>query len=254
MSNRVKLLSEHSPQEIKSAVAERYGQVAAAPDQKFNFPVGRKFAESVDYEPGVLDRLPASIWESFTGAGNPQKFVDAQPGETLLDLGCGAGLDLYLYAQKIGPTGKLIGLDLSEPMLSKARSNLASVGISNVEWLHASADSIPLPDNSVDLVTANGIYNLSPDKDAVMWEVSRVLKPGGRTIFAEIVLRSELPQEVRCEINDWFRCIGGALVQKDFLNRMQSHGLANPQVLWLGRNARTGHELAICAVIRAEKL
>jgi len=249
----VKSLADFSDEEIKSAVAERYGRVASVPSQKFNFPVGRKFAESVGYGSDVLDRLPASMWESFTGAGNPQGFVDAQPGETLLDLGCGAGLDLYMYAQKIGPTGKLLGLDLAEPMLSKAKANLFAVGISNVEWLKASADAIPLPDNSIDIVTANGIYNLSPDKDAVMREVARVLKPGGRTIFAEIVLKGELPSDVRREINDWFRCIGGALVQEDFLSRMQANGLANPQVLWLGRNARTGHELAACAVIRADK-
>jgi ubiquinone/menaquinone biosynthesis C-methylase UbiE len=249
----MKTLAEHSSEEIKAAVAERYGQVATSPSQKFNFPVGRKFAESVGYDSMLLDSLPKSMWESFTGAGNPQAFVDAKPGETLLDLGCGAGLDLYLYVQKIGPTGKLFGLDLSEPMLEKARGNLAAVGVSGIEWLHAPADDIPLPDNSVDIVTANGIYNLSPDKDAVMREVARVLKPGGRTIFAEIVLQRELPHEVRREINDWFRCIGGALVQQDFLSRLQSSGLANPQVLSLGRNARTGHELALCAVVRAEK-
>ena len=189
----MKPLADHSQDEIKAAVADRYGLVATTPGAKFNFPVGRKFAESVGYPADLLDQLPTGMWESFTGAGNPQAFVDPQPGETLLDLGCGAGLDLYLYAQKIGLKGNLIGLDLSEPMLSKARSNLASLGISNVTWLQAPADAIPLPDNSVDLVTANGIYNLSPDKDAVMREVSRVLKPGGRTIFAEIVLKSELP-------------------------------------------------------------
>lgn len=249
----MKPLADHSQDEIKAAVADRYGLVATSPDAKFNFPVGRKFAESVGYPSAVLDGLPAGMWESFTGAGNPQDFVDAQPGETLLDLGCGAGLDLYLYARKVGPTGNLIGLDLSEPMLNKAKGNLASLGITNVTWLQTSADAIPLPDNSVDLVTANGIYNLSPDKDAVMREVSRVLKPGGRTIFAEIVLRSELAQEVRREINDWFRCIGGALVQEDFLRRLQSNGLVDPKILSVGRNARTGHELAVCAVIRAEK-
>lgn len=193
------------------------------------------------------------MWESFTGAGNPQPHVDAKPGEVLLDLGCGAGLDLFLYAHKIGPTGRLLGLDLAQPMLDKAKRNLASLGISNVEWLNAPADAIPLPDRSVDLVTANGIYNLSPDKDAVMREVFRVLKPGGRTIFAEIVLKSELPQEVRREINDWFRCIGGALVQQDFLAQLERVGLCHPQVLWIGRNARTGHELSLSAVIRAEK-
>lgn len=249
----MKTLAEHSSDEIKAAVAARYGQVATSPEQKFNFPVGRKFAESVGYDAVLLDRLPNGMWESFTGAGNPQGFVDARPGESLLDLGCGAGLDLYLYAQKVGPTGKLFGLDLAEPMLEKARENLAAVQISNVEWLHAPADAIPLPDNSVDIVTANGIYNLSPEKDAVMHEVARVLKPGGRTIFAEIVLQSELPHGVRREINDWFRCIGGALVQQDFLSRLQSNGLTNPQILSMGRNARTGHELALCAVVRAEK-
>jgi SAM-dependent methyltransferase len=248
-----KPLSEYAPDEIRAAVVDRYGRVAATPGEKFNFPVGRQFAESVGYDADLLDRLPRGMWESFTGAGNPQSFVDVRPGETVLDLGCGAGLDLYLYARRVGLTGKLFGLDLSPLMLDKARSNLASLGVANVEWLLASADAIPLPDDSVDLVTANGIYNLSPDKDAVMREVARVLKPGGRTIFAEIVLKSELPGEVRREINDWFRCIGGALVQDDFLARLERNGLSCPEILWLGRNARTGHELARCAVIRAEK-
>lgn len=249
----MKLLQELSADEIKMAVAERYGQVAATPGEKFNFPVGRAFAESVGYDAALLDRLPKAMWESFTGAGNPQPYVDAQPGEKVLDLGCGAGLDLYLYAERVGLNGRLFGLDLSDAMLSKASENLKMVGVSNVDWLHAPADVIPLPDNSVDLVTANGIYNLSPDKEAVMREVARVLRPGGRTVFAEIVLKSELPTEVRRDIKDWFRCIGGALVATDFLARLERNGLANPRVLWLGRNARTVHELALCAVIRAEK-
>lgn len=248
-----KPLSEHTPDEIKSAVADRYGRVAATPEDKFGFPVGRQFAESVGYRSAILDQIPHGLWESFTGAGNPQAFVDARPGETLVDLGCGAGLDLYLYAQMVGPTGKLYGLDLSQAMLDKAQRNLTDAGVTNVTWLQAPADVIPLPDSSVDIVTANGIYNLSPDKDAVMREVARVLKPGGRTIFAEIVLKSELPGEVRREIDDWFRCIGGALVQEDFLARLERNGLCHPQVLWIGRNARTGHELSLSAVIRAEK-
>ncbi len=247
------LLHRFAASEIKAAVAERYGQVANAPSAKFNFPVGRMFAESVGYDPVKLDQLPRGAWESFTGAGNPQPYVALQPGETLLDLGCGAGLDLCLYAERIGPSGKLYGLDLSQPMLDKAGANLRAAGIRNVEWLHASADAIPLPDDSIDIVTANGIYNLSPDKDAVMREVARVLRPGGRTVFAEIVLAAELPGEVRQAIDDWFRCIGGALLEEDFLSHLQASGLVHPEVLWLGRNARTGHELARCAVIRAEK-
>lgn len=193
------------------------------------------------------------MWESFTGAGSPQAFIDAQPGEAVLDLGCGAGLDLYLYAQRVGPTGLLYGLDLSAEMLTKARENLSSVGVTNVQWLAASADDIPLSDASVDLVTANGIFNLSPDKDAVMREIARVLRPGGRAIFAEVVLKEELPPGVRSGIDDWFRCIGGALVQDDMVMRLERNGLSNPQILQLGRNARTGHAAALCAVIRAEK-
>jgi SAM-dependent methyltransferase len=190
-----KSLEAYSPEEIKAAVAERYGRVATSPNATFNFPVGRRFAESVGYNAALLDRLPSGLWESFTGAGNPQAFVDAKPGETVLDLGCGAGLDLFLYAERVGPTGKVFGLDLTQTMLDKARHYFAQLANTKAEFLHAAADTIPLPDGSVDLVTANGIYNLSPDKEAVMREVARVLKPGGRTIFAEIVLNNELPNE-----------------------------------------------------------
>jgi ubiquinone/menaquinone biosynthesis C-methylase UbiE len=138
-------------------------------------------------------------------------------------------------------------------MTQKARRNLESAGVRNVEFLNAPADAVTLPAGSVDLVTANGIYNLSPDKEAVMREVHRVLKPGGRTVFAEIVLKAPLPREIRKNIDDWFRCIGGALPERDFLRRMEGVGFRNASALWKGRNARTGHKLALCAVIRAEK-
>lgn len=239
--------------DIKQAVSEKYSEVALTPDAKFNFPVGREFAESVGYPAEVLDALPAAIWESFTGAGNPQPYAEPGPGEIVLDLGCGAGLDLWFYAKAVGDDGKLYALDISQAMLEKARKNLESVGIHNVEYLNAPADGIPLPDGSVDFVTANGIYNLSPDKDAVMREVYRVLKPGGRTVFAEIVLEAELPRRICKNINDWFRCIGGALTEPDFLACLKSAGFRGAQILWKGRNARTGHKLAVCAVIRAEK-
>jgi SAM-dependent methyltransferase len=249
----VKPLTQMTPGEIKQAVSDRYSQVATTPGDKFTFPVGRAFAESVGYDPVLLDQLPAGLSESFTGAGNPQPYIDARPGETVLDLGCGAGLDLYHYARTVGPSGKVYGLDLSSAMLRKAEHNLRAAGIGNAEFLEAPADAIPLPNSSIDLVTANGIYNLSPDKDAVMREVARVLKPGGRTIFAEILAREELPPDLRSNMNDWFRCIGGALTRENFFERLQSAGLSNPHILWQGRNARTGHPLSICAVIRAER-
>jgi SAM-dependent methyltransferase len=251
--NPAKLLSAMTPEEIKTAVKDKYSQVATAPEADFNFPVGRAFAESVGYPKELLDRLPASMWESFTGAGNPQPFVDAQPGETLLDLGCGAGLDLCLYARAVGPTGKCYGVDISEAMVAKARENMRKLGIANVEIQAGHSDNIPLPDASVDIVASNGIYNLSPLKEPVMREVFRVLKPGGRTVFAEVVLKSALPDEVRRSVKDWFRCIGGALPEADFLALMKQVGFERIEVLAKGRNARTGHELTLCANIRAVK-
>jgi len=227
--------------------------VASTPKTILNFPVGRKFAESVGYTPELLDKLPPSMWESFTGAGNPQSYMDIKPGEKVLDLGCGAGLDLYLYVQAVGLGGKVYGLDISEETIAKARHNMEMLDLQNVEFLCTVADRIPLAGGLVDIVTANGIYNLSPDKNTVMHEVYRVLRPGGRHIFAEIILKAPLPEEIRKNINDWFRCIGGALPQDDLLKCLQSAGFSNPKTLWLGRNARTGHELSLCAVIMAEK-
>lgn len=246
-----KPLSAMSPEEIKAAVSEKYSQVATTPAADFNFPVGRAFAESIGYPKDLLDQLPAALWESFTGAGNPQPFVDARLGETLLDLGCGAGLDLYLYSRAVGPTGKCYGVDISEAMVAKARENLRRLGLTNVEIRVGHSDAIPLPDASVDIVASNGIYNLSPRKEPVMREVFRVLKPGGRTVFAEIILKGALPEEVRKNVKDWFRCIGGALPEGDFVSLMQTVGFERVEVLSKGRNARTGHELALCANIRA---
>lgn len=253
LQNTPKPLSDMTPEEIKAAVNAKYSQVATTPDEDFNFPVGREFAESVGYPKGLLNQLPASMWESFTGAGNPQPSMDAKPGETVLDLGCGAGLDLYLYVRAVGPMGSCYGVDISEAMVAKARKNMQRLGITNVEILVGHSDNIPLPDASVDIVASNGIYNLSPVKEPVMREVFRVLRPGGRTIFSEVILKSALPEDVRKSVKDWFRCIGGALPKPDFLTLMTKVGFERIEVLSEGHNARTGHELAICANIRALK-
>ncbi len=246
-----KLLAGMTPEEIQEAVRAAYGRVAEEPKGEFPFPVGRAFAESVGYPTEVLDRLPPAVANSFTGAGNPQPAVEVRPGETLLDLGCGVGLDLWLYAQKVGPAGRLYGLDFSPAMIETAQASLGAAGVDNVVFLLAPAERIPLEDESVAIVTSNGIYTLSPDKSAVLREVHRVLRAGGRTIFSEVVLREPREEGLCLELRDWFRCIGGALPLEDFLSLMQASGLADPQVLDLQRNARTGHEAAICATIRA---
>ncbi|MDP1854195.1 MAG: methyltransferase domain-containing protein [Candidatus Omnitrophota bacterium] len=255
-----------TPEEIKKLVKDKYGEVAKNPCAVFNFPVGRAFALKVGYPKEALDKLPQSLYESFTGANNPQPFVELKEGEAVLDLGCGAGLDLYFYAKAAsqrgsglafniakaaGEKGKVYGLDISEAMVEKARKNMELTGIKNVEVKAGHSDNLPFADNFFDLVASNGIYNLSPDKEAVMREVFRVLKTGGRTVFCEIVLKNALSEEERKNANDWFRCIGGALVEADFLALMEKVGFKNIEVISKCRNARTGHPSAICANIRA---
>jgi len=249
-----KPLSEMTQDEIKEAVKEKYSKVAKDPCATFNFPVGKAFALKVGYPKGILDKLPSSMYESFTGANNPQPFVELKKGEVVLDLGCGAGLDLYFYAQAVGENGKVYGLDISEDMANKAKKNLELAGIKNVEIKCGHSDSLPFEDNFLDVVASNGIYNLSPDKGKVMREVFRVLKPEGRTVFCEIVLKERLPEGIRKNIDDWFRCIGGALSEEEFLALMEKAGFRNIGVISKVRNARTGHPLAICANIRAYKM
>jgi len=240
-------------EEIKKLVKDKYSEVSKNPCGVFNFPVGKIFALKVGYPKEVLDNLPPSLTESFTGANNPQPFTELKKGEVVLDLGCGAGLDLYFYAKSVGEKGKVYGLDISEDMVSKAKQNMELVGIKNAEISIGESDNLSFNDNFFDVVASNGIYNLSPDKEAVMKEVYRVLKPGGRTVFCEIVLKEPLSEDERKSHSDWFRCIGGALLEKDFIALMEKVGFKNIEVISKCRNARTGHPSAICANIKAYK-
>lgn len=248
-----KPLNEMTQDEIKDAVKGKYSRVAKEPAGTFNFPVGKAFALKVGYPKEILDKLPLSMYESFTGANNPQPFVKLKEGEVVLDLGCGAGLDLYFYAKAVGENGKVYGVDISEKMINKAKKNMELAGIKNVEVKCGYSDNLPFSDNFFDIVASNGIYNLSPDKEKVMREVFKVIKPKGRTVFCEIVLKDKFPENIRKSIDDWFRCIGGALPEKEFLALMKKTGFKNIEVISKLRNARTGHPLAICANIRAYK-
>ena len=207
-----------NPDEIKKLVKDKYSKVACDPYGVYNFPVGKAFALKVGYPQEVLDTLPVSLMESFTGANNPQPFVELKPGEIVLDLGCGGGLDLYFYSQAVGPQGKVYGVDISEDMVNRAKDNMRKTERANTEIRIGESDSIPFNEAFFDLVASNGIYNLSPDKEAAMKEVFRVLKLGGRTVFCEIVLKEPLSEDERKNHSDWFRCIGGALVENDFID------------------------------------
>ena len=192
-------------EEILKAVRDKYSRAATHPGETFSFPLGRKYAESVGYPKERLRRLPASLVESFAGAHNPLPFAALKPGETGLDLGCGAGLDMYFAAGAVGPEGFVHGLDMSAEMTGKAGRSLAGLGINNAVLHCAAADKIPLPDASIDVVISNGIYNLSPDKKAIAGETFRVLKPGGRTVLSEIILKKPMGDKAVCDIEDWFK-------------------------------------------------
>ena len=249
-----KSLIKMTAEEIKEAVKEKYSQVAYNPSGTFNFPVGKTFALNVGYPEEIINEIPLAFTESFTGANNPQTFIELKGEEVILDLGCGAGLDLYFYTKSVGTKGRAYGLDISEEMIKKANYNMKSVGLDNVKLVCGSSDQLPFKDNFFDVVASNGIYNLSPDKEKVLKEVYRVLKPGGRTVFCEIVLKDKLPEDEVNNINDLFRCIGRALPEKDFLALMEKTGFSNTLVISKIRNARTGHALAVCANIRSYKI
>lgn len=191
--------------ELRNAVVARYGRVATHPGEGFNFPVGRDFAEAIGYPPEVLDDLPASASQSFAGVAYLPDWVATQPDATVVDLGCGAGLDALIVASRLSDDGQLVGVDYSAEMAALARKNATAAGRSNMRVVEAEVEQLPLADASVDVVIANGIFNLSPEKERVVSEIARILKPGGIMTAAEIVLTEDIPAEERGTLDDWFR-------------------------------------------------
>jgi len=182
---------------IHAAVEQRFAQVARSPGQEKKFLVGKASAKQLGYDPQEIDTLPPSVTESFCGVGNPLGLGEIRSGQTVLDLGSGPGVDSLLAARKVGPSGKVVGVDLCMEMVEKARRNADLLDLHNAEFLYAQIEKMPLPDASVDVVISNGVFNLCPEKPGVLAEAFRVLRPGGRLQMADILLHDDVtPEEV----------------------------------------------------------
>ncbi|MEP7200468.1 MAG: arsenite methyltransferase [Chloroflexota bacterium] len=183
------------------------------------------------YTPDEIRDLPPDIAQATLGCGNPMAIASLKAGETVLDLGSGAGLDCFLAARQVGPTGHVVGLDMTDSMLELARRNQVKVGLSNVEFRKGEIERMPLADNSVDVIISNCVINLSPDKDAVFREAFRVLKRGGRFAVSDIVTRGELSAAFRADMDAWSSCASGALDVDDYLERLRHTGFVEVGVV-----------------------
>ena len=177
--------------------------MARDPAGERKFPVGPDSAKRLGYDAAEINALPPRATESFAGVGNPLALGALWPGEVVLDLGCGAGMDSLLAARLVGPTGRVIGVDMTGPMVEKARANALAAGVENAEFRHGEADHLPVDDRTVDVVISNGVFNLCPDKPGVLAEVFRVLRPGGRLQMADILLKEDVTPEEVARAGEW---------------------------------------------------
>jgi len=222
--------------EIKEAVKEKYGQAAlrvqsgttsccSGGSASCSDPITSKLYSA---EEGAA--VPQAAMLASLGCGNPTALAKLNPGETVLDLGSGGGIDVLLSARRVGPSGKAYGLDMTDEMLALARENQKKAGVTNVEFLKGEIENMPLPDNSVDVIISNCVINLSADKDQVFREAFRVLKPGGRLAVSDIVARGEIPAEVKRSVELWAGCIAGALSDTDYTSKIKAAGFESVEI------------------------
>ena len=220
-----------TPANVKEVVKEKYGQAAlrvksggssccgATPARECCDPITANL-----YDSNQAAQIPEEAMLASLGCGNPTALAPLNPGEVVLDLGSGGGIDVLLSAHRVGPTGKAYGLDMTDEMLALANANKQKAGATNVEFLKGEIENIPLPDNSVDVILSNCVINLSADKDRVLREAFRVLKPGGRFAVSDVVTRGDIAPEIRESILLWVGCIAGALEEQDYRAKLQAAG------------------------------
>lgn len=223
-----------SSENIRKVVKEKYGKAATrVASGASSACCGTRSASAIGgcdpitsdlYGEGETSVIPEQALQASLGCGNPTALAKLQPGEIVLDLGSGGGIDVLLSARRVGPTGRAFGLDMTDEMLALAEENKRKSGLMNVEFLKGEIEDIPLPDNSVDVIVSNCVINLSGDKDRVLHEAFRVLKPGGRLAISDVVVRGEVPAEIRKSMELWVGCVAGALSDRDYRQKLAAAG------------------------------
>jgi SAM-dependent methyltransferase len=196
-------LTAEDRKRIEEGLQQKYAKVSVNPEGLFRYPTGRAGLEALNYDPGIVRTLPEAIVASYCGVGNPFTLGRIHKGETVLDIGCGGGVDTFFAAVMVGPKGKAVGIDMIPEMLKRARKNLRQTNIKNATFQEATAEDLPFPDESFDVVISNGVFNLVPDKARGLAEVFRVLKPGGRLMIVDQALSGELPKETKTRVDNW---------------------------------------------------
>ena len=224
--------------DMQQAVREKYGACATAVTASSGTPggcgptacgCGDPITSNL-YSDAEASSLPGDAVAASLGCGNPTALLTLEPGQTVLDLGSGGGIDVLLSAQRVGPTGRAYGLDMTDEMLALARENQRKAGATNVEFLKGTIEAIPLPDQSVDVIISNCVINLSNNKDAVLREAFRVLKPGGRFAVSDVIVRGDVPADLRRNMELWVGCIAGALEEKEYAAKLTAAGFADVDV------------------------
>lgn len=232
------------PRELEAKVKAMYRDVAENPKGEFHFEMGRALAERLGYPPADLDRIPAESIESFAGVGYFFHLADLQAGEIVVDLGSGSGMDTFIAALKVGPQGKVVGVDMTDEQRVKAERLRDRGGFPNVTYVKGYIESVPLPDGSADVVISNGVINLATDKGVVFREAARLLKPGGRLALSDIVTEMQLSESIVCNSTLWAACIGGAARQDNYRRHIETAGLQvtkfedNPAYQFISENAK----------------